>query len=140
MDYWFLSTDEFLRRVQAHAFIEWEEVYAGRYYGTLKAELERIWARRHHVIFDVDVMGGLQLKEHFGPLALALFISPPSLSVLEQRLRSRGTENEDSLRMRLAKAGQEMEKASDFDAIIMNDVLSDACDEARMLVEQFLEP
>jgi guanylate kinase len=137
-DYWFITAEEFLRRVKAGDFVEWEEVYPGRYYGTLRSELETIWSRGHHAIFDVDVKGGSHLKDTFGSHALALFIAPPSLDILEERLRSRGTETPESLRERVDKAAHEMDFASRFDAIVVNDDLRNACDAAEKHVRAFL--
>lgn len=137
-DYWFISAEEFHRRIEADGFVEWEEVYPGRFYGTLKHELDRIWKAGRHPVFDVDVVGGLDLKEIFGPNALALFIAPPSLNSLEERLRARGTETPGSLAVRMAKAGQEMTYAPRFDATVVNDHLERACAEALRSVSAFL--
>ena len=138
-DYFFLSTDDFRTRITANAFVEWEEVYTGTYYGTLRSEVERIWSEGHHAIFDVDVEGGLNLKTAFGANALALFIAPPSLAELEQRLRARGTETPESLHRRVDKAAHELTYASRFDGVIVNDVLDRACGEAEQLVRAFLK-
>lgn len=139
-DYFFLTTDEFKRRIAIDAFVEWEEVYPGQYYGTLRAEIDRIWSEGHHPIFDVDVEGGLNLKKVFGHGALALFIAPPSIAVLEQRLRSRGTESPEQLQRRVDKAAHEMDYAPRFDHMIVNDRLERACAEALGLVSAFLVP
>lgn len=138
-DYFFLSTDDFRARITANAFVEWEEVYAGTYYGTLRAEVDRIWGDGHHAIFDVDVEGGLNLKKAFGANALALFIAPPSLAVLEQRLRERGTETPESLHRRVDKAEHELTYATRFDGVIVNDALERACAEAEQRVREFLQ-
>jgi guanylate kinase len=137
-DYFFMSVDDFKGSVAAGEFVEWEEVYPGRYYGTLRSELERIWAGGHHAIFDIDVIGGLDLKEVYQTRALAVFVSPPSVEVLEERLRSRGTEDETTLRTRVEKARHEMDFADRFDAVITNDELETACREAESLVRRFL--
>jgi len=138
-DYFFLSTEDFRARIAAKAFVEWEEVYAGTYYGTLRAEVDRIWGEGHHAIFDVDVEGGLNLKTAFGTNALALFIAPPSLAVLEQRLHARGTETPESLRRRVDKAELELTYAPRFDGVVVNDALDRACAEAERLVRAFLK-
>ena len=137
-DYYFVSKEEFLHRVAKHEFIEFEEVYAGTYYGTLKSEIDRIWAEGNHVIFDLDVEGGLRLKKKFGDNALAIFVQPPSLNILIERLRSRGTDSEDKLIERIAKAEKELSYASQFDDIIINNDLEIACNEAIELIEEFL--
>lgn len=137
--YYFLSPEEFQKEIAREAFLEWEEVYPGLYYGTLRAEVERLWEGGKQVIFDIDVVGGLNLKQQFGKNALALFVQPPSLAILEERLRNRGTESEEKLQMRLAKAEQEMATASSFDHIILNDNLEVAVNEALQLVKRFLE-
>lgn len=137
-DYSFLPAAEFKARIAANAFVEWEEVYAGQYYGTLRSEIGRIWAEGHHPIFDVDVEGGLNLKREFGANAFALFVAPPSLAALEQRLRARGTETPESLRRRLDKAVHELTYAERFDRTIVNDDLQRACGEAARLVGAFL--
>ncbi|MBK9761700.1 MAG: guanylate kinase [Flavobacteriales bacterium] len=138
VDYFFLGADEFRRRIEADEFVEWEEVYPGQFYGTLKHELRRIWNTGKHPVFDVDVVGGLDLKEIFGPNALALFVAPPSINALEQRLRNRGTETEDSLKKRVAKAHHELTFANQFDAVVVNDDLDRACSEAFRKVSDFL--
>ena len=122
-DYHFLTVDDFKSKITNNAFIEWEEVYENNYYGTLKSEIERIWNSHQHVVFDVDVVGGLNLKRHFGDNALAIFIEPPSLDVLFKRLKNRATENEKSLNKRIEKATHEMKFSSSFDLIIINDKL-----------------
>lgn len=137
-DYFFLEPEEFKARIAAGAFVEWEEVYAGQYYGTLRSEIDRIWSEGHHPIFDVDVEGGLNLKKAFGADALALFVAPPSLAVLEERLHARGTESAESLQRRVDKATHELTYASRFDAVVVNDDLPRACSEALELVRTFL--
>lgn len=137
-DYYFLSIDEFKRKIDEEAFVEWEEVYPGGYYGTLKSEVERVWASGRHIIFDVDVRGGLKLKEYFGDRALSIFVKVPSMEVLEQRLRARGTETEDSLSKRLYKVRFEMSFQDKFDVILVNDDLDKSTQEADQLVSDFL--
>ena len=137
-DYHFLSEAEFRSRAVRGEFIEWEEVYPGRFYGTLKSEVERIWVGGRHVVFDIDVIGGLRLKEIFKDKALAIFVSPPSLAVLEKRLRARGTESDETLATRVEKARQEMTFAPRFDLTLVNDDLETACEQAFERVTQFL--
>jgi len=137
-DYYFISKEEFLHRVAKKEFIEFEEVYAGTYYGTLRSEVERIWALGKQVIFDIDVEGGLHLKRKFGDQALAIFVQPPSLDVLVQRLRGRGTDSEEKLRERIAKAEKELGYANRFDVILKNDNLQTAIAEAEQLLLKFL--
>ncbi len=138
-DYYFLSPDEFIRKIDNHEFVEWEEVYPGNYYGTLKAEIERIWATGKHVIFDVDVKGALHLKEYFGEKALAIYVKVPSLAILEQRLRDRGSETEDSFSRRMFKVKFEMTFQDKFDVILVNDNLADSFEKAEKLVGDFIE-
>jgi guanylate kinase len=137
-DYFFITADEFRQRVAAGDFIEWEEVYEGRFYGTLRSEIERIWSQGNSAIFDVDVVGGLHLKAVFGEQALAIFVSPPSIEVLEDRLRNRDTETPETLKDRVDKAAHEMTYAHRFDAVVVNDTLEHACAEAFTLVKRFL--
>ncbi len=137
-DYFFITPEAFKRRIDADEFVEWEEVYPGRYYGTLRSEIDRIWAQGNTAIFDVDVVGGLHLKEVFGDRALAVFVSPPSIEVLEQRLLARNTESPESLQVRVDKAAHEMTFAPRFDVIVVNDTLEHACAEAYDLVQRFI--
>lgn len=137
-DYYFLDADDFRKKISEGAFLEWEEVYANSFYGTLKSEPQRIWDGGKHVIFDVDVMGGINIKKIFGPLALSLFIMPPSIEVLKERLTNRGTESPQSLQKRLDKAALEMSYAKQFDRIIVNDNLETAVEEAFSLVNGFI--
>lgn len=137
-EYYFLSTDEFKKRVQHNEFMEWEEVYTGCYYGTLKSEVERLWAKGKNVIFDIDVAGGLRLKQQYPEQTLAVFVEPPSLVALEERLRNRKTETEEKIQMRLNKAEQEMATAHQFDVIIKNDNLQQALQEAERIVTDFI--
>lgn len=139
-DYFFLTSDEFRARIRQEAFIEWEEVYPGRFYGTLRSELDRIWADGRHPIFDVDVVGGLRLKELFGQQAFALFVAPPSIEALEQRLQLRGTETPETLRTRMDKAAYELSFSTRFDRVLLNDKMHRACAEAYELVRTFLHP
>jgi len=137
-DYWFMTENEFKQKIDAGEFAEWEEVYPGHYYGTLKKEIERIWKAGKHVVFDVDVKGGMNLKKQFGPRALAIFVSPPSLEILEKRLRKRSTETEEKIRERRQKAAQEMAFASRFDTVLVNDRLEETLDRAVELVATFI--
>lgn len=139
IDYYFLSPDNFAQRVENDEFLEWEEVYAGTSYGTLKSEINRIWDNGHVIIFDVDVNGGMNLKKYFGPDALALFVMPPSVEVLEQRLRSRGTEGEENIAKRLARSAAELKMADQFDVTIVNDILSDAVDKTQQVINNYLK-
>ncbi len=137
-DYYFISQEEFLHRIAKKEFIEFEEVYSGTFYGTLRSEVERIWASGKHVIFDIDVEGGLHLKRKFPDQALAIFVQPPSLDVLEERLRGRGTDTEEKLQERIAKAQKELQYADRFDVILDNDDLETACAKAEQLMLDFL--
>jgi len=137
-DYYFLSVDEFVKAIENDEFVEWEMVYEGKYYGTLRQEVTRIWNLGKQVIFDVDVEGGLNLKEKFGDQALAIFVMPPSVKVLEERLRARGSESEEAIRTRVEKAESELEYAADFDLIICNDQLEKAVNEAETAIREFL--
>jgi len=136
-DYYFLTPEEFKQKIDRDEFIEWEEVYAGNFYGTLKSEIERIWKEGKDVIFDVDVKGGINLKKYFGNKALAIFVKVPSLQVLEQRLRKRSTESADSLSQRLFKAKFEMEFQDNFDVVLVNEDLEHSCREAQRLYDEF---
>ena len=138
-DYYFLSHNEFKRRVDHGDFLEWEEVYAGTCYGTLKSEVERLWAEGRVAVFDVDVNGGRNIKRHFGADALSIFVMPPSVEVLEQRLRSRGTESEEAIAKRLGRSAEELKQAPQFDVTIVNDDLSRAVAETRRVIENFLK-
>ena len=138
VDYYFLNTDDFKRRIENDEFVEWEEVYNDNYYGTLKTEINRIWNSGKNVIFDVDVEGGLSLTKHFGEKALAIFIKPPSVEALEERLRSRGTEDEEKIQKRLDKAEKELGYSKWFDTIIVNENLETAQQEVLSIVKSFL--
>ena len=137
-DYHFLSIKDFKQKINEQAFIEWEEVYENNYYGTLKSEIERIWNDKKHVVFDVDVVGGLNLKKHFGNNALAIFIQPPSMDVLFDRLSNRATESKTSLNKRKDKAKHEMTYSTSFDSIIINDQLEETIEVAEKKVKDFL--
>ena len=139
VDYHFLSHDEFMRRVDKGDFLEWEEVYQGTCYGTLKSEISRIWDAGRVIVFDVDVNGGRNIKRYFGADALSIFVMPPSLEVLEQRLRSRGTDSEEAIVKRLARSAEELKQAPQFDVTIVNDDLQRAVAETRRVIENFLE-
>ena len=138
VDYWYLSAEEFRRRIEADEFVEYEQVYEGRYYGTLKSEVERIWAKGHVIIFDVDVKGGVNLKKYFGDKALSVFIQAPSVEVLRQRLIDRKTDSAEAIEERVAKATEEMTYAPKFDYILVNDDLATALAEAEKVVDDFL--
>ena len=138
-DYYFLSTEEFKERIANDEFVEWEEVYENNYYGTLKSEIERIWQKGHHVIFDVDVKGGLSLTKYFKEKALAIFVKSPSLEILEERLIKRGTESKEKVQKRMEKAKEEIDFAKWFDEEIMNEDLDVACSHAKLLVNTFLD-
>lgn len=137
-DYYFLSHETFKEKINNGEFLEYEEVYGGNFYGTLKSEIDRIWAMGKTVIFDVDVEGGLNIKNYFGEHALAVFVKPPSVQSLEQRLRYRSTETEETLRMRIDKAIHELTYESKFEHVLLNDDLDRALGEAEKLVSQFL--
>ncbi|HUX55429.1 MAG TPA: guanylate kinase [Bacteroidales bacterium] len=137
-DYFFLPVPEFKKKIKNDDFVEWEEVYKDLFYGTLKNELERIWAIGHHVLFDVDVKGGINLKKKFGTRSIAIFIMPPSIEELEKRLITRGTDCPSKINMRIEKAREELELASQFDNIIINDDLEKAKNEAFNLISVFI--
>ena len=139
VDYYFMSNEEFKSRAERDEFVEWEEVYAGTCYGTLKSEMERIWNKGNTIFFDVDVMGGINLKRIFGDDACSVFIMPPSVEELERRLRGRGTDAEEVIQKRIAKAGFELSKAPEFDHVVVNDVLEDAVNEVSAIILQFLK-
>ena len=137
-DYYFLSVEDFKDKIGKDKFLEWEEVYENRFYGTLKSELERIWNKGNHVIFDVDVIGGLNIKKSYPEKALSIFVMPPSIEELENRLRSRSTDSDDDIKTRLNKASEELTYAKDFDLIIVNDNLDQAIEEAEKAVRNFI--
>jgi guanylate kinase len=137
-DYYFLSQEEFKKNIDEDSFIEWEEVYAGNFYGTRKEEIQRIWNSGKAVIFDVDVKGGLALKKYFGDQALAIFVKVPSLDVLKNRLSERGTETEESLSRRLFKAEFESKFEPQFDVSVLNDDFASSSKDAKKMVTEFL--
>src|ERR1700744_5295031 len=139
-DYYFISKEEFLHRIAKKQFVEFEEVYSGTYYGTLRTEIERIWNHGKTVIFDIDVEGGLHLKRKYDTQALAIFVQPPSLAVLKERLAGRGTDSPEKLHERFIKAEKELNYAPQFDIILKNHDLQTACKEAEDLVRKFIDP
>jgi len=139
IDYHFITVEQFRKKIEASEFIEWEEVYAGNYYGTLKSEVERLWAAGKDVIFDVDVQGGVRLKEYFGERAMSVFVKAPSLEALRERLVSRGTETPASLERRLKKAGNELTFEPKFDVTVVNDSRESACSKALELYKTLKE-
>ena len=138
-DYYFMSTETFREKIRKGEFIEWEEVYEDQYYGTLRSEVERILSEGRNIIFDVDVKGGISIKKLFGDQALSIFIMPPSIEVLEERLSKRGTEDGNGLKKRLSKAADEITYAGRFDVIIVNEVLSVAVELVVKVANRFLE-
>jgi guanylate kinase len=138
-DYYFLSDDEFNARVENNEFLEWEEVYNGTKYGTLKMEVERLWEAGKHVVFDIDVVGGLNLKKQFSDRALAIYVQAPNIAELEKRLRKRGTETDEKIDMRLRKAEEEAKRAPEFDLVIVNDDLERAKQEALKAISEFID-
>ena len=137
-EYYFLTPEDFKHRIAAGDFLEYEEVYPGCYYGTLNSEVQRIWAKGNTVLFDVDVLGGLNIKKKFGAQALAIFIQPPSIDALRERLTGRGTDSAEKIEERLSKAAYELGFAPRFDTIIVNDRLETALAEAEQKVREFL--
>jgi len=139
-DYYFISKEDFLHRIAKKQFVEFEEVYSGTFYGTLRTEIERIWKKGKTVIFDIDVEGGLHLKRKYDGQAMAIFVQPPSLAVLIERLTGRGTDSSEKLKERFAKAEKELNYAPQFDIILKNYDLDTACKEAEKLVRDFITP
>lgn len=139
VDYYFKSVDEFHRLKEADAFVEWEEVYEGLYYGTLKSEVDRLWKNHKHIVFDVDVNGAKDIKKLYGDSCLAIFIRPPSIQVIIDRLKARATETEVSLAKRIRRMEKEMSHEKEFDTILVNDLLAVALKESEYLVESFLD-
>jgi guanylate kinase len=137
-DYYFMSLDQFKQHIKNEDFVEWEEVYRDNFYGTLKSEVERIWAKGKNVIFDIDVAGGLRIKSKFPEETLAVFVKPPSVDELKRRLKERSTESEEKINMRIAKAHVELATAPQFDVVIKNYDLEVALDEAYQLVKKFI--
>lgn len=138
VDYYFLTEEEFERRIEADAFVEWEAVYAGTHYGTLRSEVDRIWSTGNVIIFDVDVVGGVNLKRIFGDKACSVFIMPPSIEELERRLIGRGTDAPEVIAKRVAKAGQEIERAPEFDHVVVNDDLQRAIADTCAIIDNFI--
>jgi guanylate kinase len=138
-DYYFLDVDEFRSKIKENAFVEWEEVYENRFYGTLKSEVERLWSENKIVLFDVDVVGGVNIKKMYQEHALSLFIQPPSLEELKTRLIGRNTEDEENIKLRLDKAEEELSFAPKFDKVIVNDDLQTAIEETISTINKFLK-
>ena len=138
VDYYFMSPEEFQQKIQNKEFAEWEMVYDGKYYGTLKAELKRIWNKQHVPVLDIDVKGAMHIQKQYPENKLSIFVEPPSVDELKKRLMSRGTESEDSLQARVNKASYELSFKEQFDEVVVNDDLEKACQRARELVERFL--
>lgn len=138
VDYHFISPDEFRKKISEKAFVEFEEVYTDKYYGTLKSEVEKIWNQGKVVIFDVDVKGGISLKKYFGDKALSIFIEPPSIAELERRLNSRGTDDAETIKTRVEKAEEELTYAIEFDQIVINSDLDEAKRELESLIKGFI--
>ncbi len=139
VDYHFLTADQFRKKIEEGAFLEWEEVYPDHFYGTLRAEVDRLSGLGHHVLFDVDVNGGLNIKKHYGNRALSVFIMPPSLEVLRERLEKRSSDSPEKIWMRLEKAQIEMSQANLFDRIVVNKELEQTLHDAFLLVKKFLD-
>jgi len=139
VDYYFITIDDFKQKIDEEKFVEWEMVYEGKYYGTLKSEMERIWLQNKSPLLDVDVKGGINVQQLYPYNSLSLFIEPPSIDELERRLRTRGTESEASLQARISKANYELSYKEQFDHIILNDDLERACAEAQDVVKNFLQ-
>ncbi len=138
IDYHFLAMEEFQQKIKKGDFLEWEEVYKNQYYGTLKSEVERIWRKGKTVIFDLDVIGGINIKKQYPNKCLSIFIMPPSLTILEKRLQKRGSESADSLQKRIAKAEREIAKSEEFDKVILNDDFSMACRHTMKVIQKFI--
>ena len=139
VDYYFITVDDFKGKINNDEFVEWEMVYEGKYYGTLKSEMERIWKQHKAPLLDVDVQGGINIQQKYPHNSLSLFIEPPSIEELERRLRARGTETPESLMARINKASYELSFKSQFDHVILNDTLQRACSEAEKVVRDFLQ-
>ena len=138
VDYYFLTIDDFRKKIEEGAFLEWEEVYTGQYYGTLRSEVERLRKSGRHVVFDIDVVGGSRLKQEFSSESLAIFVQPPSLVIMEKRLRERGTDSEEQLQKRLGKAREELSYAGQFDHVLINDRLENTLLEAEKMIKDFV--
>ena len=139
VDYYFLSAEEFAKKVAEEAFVEWEEVYAGTSYGTLKSEVERIWSKGNIILFDVDVMGGINLKRIFQEKACSIFIMPPSIEELRRRLEGRGTDSAKTIEKRISKASFELTKSPEFDHTVINDRLEEAIEATCKIIDEFLQ-
>jgi guanylate kinase len=138
-DYYFLSVEEFQKKIEANEFVEWEEVYTNQFYGTLRSEINRIWKNNNHVVFDIDVAGGMNLKQQFENDCFTIFIMPPSIEELEKRLQKRGTETKESIQKRISKAEFEMSFSNKFDTIVINDDLELAIQETIKKIREYLE-
>lgn len=138
VDYYFIGLENFKQKISENAFVEWEEVYKDNFYGTLKSELIRIWGLGKTVVFDVDVVGGLNLKKVFKENALAIFVNPPNMEILEKRLRGRKTESEEKIQMRISKAKIELNRAAEFDVIIENNILAVAVEKVKTIAAEFV--
>ena len=138
VDYYFIGLKNFKQKISENAFVEWEEVYKDNFYGTLKSELIRIWSMGKTVVFDVDVVGGLNLKKVFKSNALAIFVNPPNMEILEERLRGRKTESEEKIQIRISKAQIEMDRAAEFDVIIENNILEQAVEQVKAVAAEFV--
>ena len=137
-DYYFLSVEEWHQRIENGEFLEWEEVYENQYYGTLKSEVERLWALGKAVVFDIEVKGATNIKKYYGEQACAIFVKPPSPEILFERLRNRKTESEDSLRKRIARAAEELTYENTFDIVLLNDILEETLEQAEKIIEKYL--
>ena len=138
-DYYFLDVDGFKKKIEENAFVEWEEVYENQYYGTLKSEIERIWSKGKSVIFDIDVVGGINIKKQYPKECLSIFIMPPSVDVLRERLSSRDSESEEMIEKRLNKSEEEISRNQEFDSVILNDDFEIACKEAKQIITNFIK-
>jgi guanylate kinase len=139
VDYHFLGVEGFKKKIKVDAFLEWEEVYSNQYYGTLKSEVERIWKEDKTVIFDVDVVGGLNIKKQYPKECLSIFIMPPSIDVLRERLSGRSSESEEKIEIRLNKASEEISRNQEFDTVILNDDFEIACKETLEVISNFIK-
>ncbi|MEZ4910553.1 MAG: guanylate kinase [Saprospiraceae bacterium] len=139
VDYFFLSQEEFKKKIDDGDFVEWQEVYEGQFYGTLKSEIDRLWSQGKHIVFDIDVRGATNLKKYFDDVCLSVFIRPPSFEILQQRLIDRNTESEETLQKRISKAIKELEYEPNFDIVLVNDVLDVTLREADIIAETFLK-
>ena len=138
-EYYFLTAEEFKQKVENDEFIEWEEVYEDHYYGTLKSEIERIFAKGNNVIFDIDIAGGLNIKKQYTEKAISIFVMPPSVEELEKRLRTRGTDSDENIRKRIAKAKFELSFADKFDKKVVNENIEKAVEDTKKIISEFIE-